>query len=317
MNAAVVIKSQRGSALMMVLLVVGVLSSLVLSSLLVVNRNAERVFSKAAEMEVTALAHRGIALGVHPAIFRDDIRLKQNGTSETGGYTVNVSSEGSRLNVNGVIARDDKALLRSLFYEWGLETGDADIAVDALVDWVDRDEVAELNGAEKESYEERGYNDRPYNRPFNSLDEMQLVQGFDKVMDMNSNWRDSFTVYGDAELDIHEVGEQLLAVATQLDPAVVEAYNYNITGADEILGTQDDIRYESLDEALDAIGVSEVAQIRDEIRERFRLRSNVRRVESNASFNDTEKSITLVIRQSGSTPRILYQRESLTYKISK
>lgn len=307
----------QGSALMMVLLVVGVLSSLVLSALLVVNRNAERVFSKAAEMEVTALAQKGIALGVHPAILRNDSRLREESSDRRQGYEVEISSEGTRLNVNAVLARGDKVLLRSLFYEWGIGDSEAAEITDALFDWVDRNEDAELNGAERDVYEELGYTDRPYNRPFTSIDEMQLVYGFDQIVETKEDWRDSFTVYGDGELDIHEVGEELLAVATQLDPAVVEPYLYNITGADEMLGTEDDVSYETLDDALDAIGVSEVPEVRDEIRRRFRLRSNVRRVESNAFFNDTTKSITLVLRQSGGTPRILYQKETLTHKIKE
>jgi type II secretory pathway component PulK len=49
--------------------------------------------------------------------------------------------------------------------------------VDALVDWVDEDDLEEPQGAEYEDYEEMGYTNRPFNRPFYSLDEMNQVRG--------------------------------------------------------------------------------------------------------------------------------------------
>ena len=61
---------RKGSALMMVLIVTGVLSALVFSTLAVIQRNSDRVSAKSWEMEVTALAQKGVAIGTEPGLLR-------------------------------------------------------------------------------------------------------------------------------------------------------------------------------------------------------------------------------------------------------
>jgi len=85
------------------------------------------------------------------------------------------------LDINNALQRKDKALLRALFTNWGLDIDSAAAVVDALVDWVDPDSNEELNGAENSYYVQIGQPNRPFNKKFSHLEELMLVRGFSQV----------------------------------------------------------------------------------------------------------------------------------------
>jgi general secretion pathway protein K len=301
---------------MIVLVLVGILSTLVLSTLMIVRRNTERIYALSSDMEAAALAQKGIAIGVHPSILRDEPLLQFKDKEFDEGYFVKIYTEAARLNINGVLERKDKSLLRDLFVSWGLDDVAASKVTDALIDWEDANELAELNGAEKDYYSGEGFNDRPYNKPFANVEDMQLVKDFDLVTEVKPNWKDYFTVFGDRKLDIHETGTELLAVALEMDPATVEIHTERVKGQDGILGTKDDIRYTNFVEAMDAIGVDADEEVRKRINDRFVLNSPVKRVVSVGYVGDTYKTINLVVRQSGERPIILFLENS-TYTVQR
>ena len=86
-----------------------------------------------------------------------------------------VVDEGGKLNINALIKLDPKGdmLFNALMK---LPNMTEEIA-DAIVDWVDADDVARRNGAESSTYEGLGQPYRAKNGPLNSLDELLLVRG--------------------------------------------------------------------------------------------------------------------------------------------
>jgi len=87
---------------------------------------------------------------------------------------VRVQSESGRIDIN----RAPRALLLGLFAQF-FPPGRADALVDALIDWRDDDDEPEPAGAEREAYEQAGYSYGPANAPFNSVNELSRVLGFD------------------------------------------------------------------------------------------------------------------------------------------
>ncbi len=142
--------------------------------------------------------------------------------ADGGGYEqrFGATDEGGKLNINSMIQLDQtgEALYNALMK---LPNMSPDVA-DAIVDWVDADEVKRPAGAENGEY---GSLPSPYkakNGPLNSLDELLLVQGVTPEMlyggDTNRNgvfddgepgtdrgWSDYLTVYG-RELNVDRDG---------------------------------------------------------------------------------------------------------------
>jgi len=94
----------------------------------------------------------------------------------------------SKFNVNTLVRADGKVnepqekiyrrLLNSVVLELGGDAGQVSSLVSSLLDWIDEDEEARIDGAEDSIYESK---DRPYkaaNRMLASITELRLVEGY-------------------------------------------------------------------------------------------------------------------------------------------
>ncbi len=142
--------------------------------------------------------------------------------TSTGGYEprFGVIDEGGKLNINSMIALDPTGeLLYAALMK--LPNMVEDLA-DAIVDWVDADDVPRVAGAESSEYSSLPNPYKAKNGPLNSLDELLLVRGVSPEMlyggDRNRNgvfdegeistdrgWSDYLTVYG-RELNVDMAG---------------------------------------------------------------------------------------------------------------
>ena len=139
----------------------------------------------------------------------------------------------------------------------------------SMLDWMDADDAATLDGAESEFYTRA---EPPYvakNRPCMALRELLFVRDVDychyvgdggiwDVMGeedrdgqtagsdsegngpVNSGFANIFTVYGDGAININTVGREILSSLPGLDEQAVEAIVSRRNGPDGILGTEDD-----------------------------------------------------------------------------
>jgi len=293
----------KGGALLLVLLVVSMLSAIVLTTVAVLQRNMVQQFAKASEIEAEA---------VHPNVERDDPILNYISDDGSGSYSVEISSEGGRIDLNEFLQQEEKSFLRQLIESWGVGFDDSAEIVDALVDWVDEDDIVQLNGAEDAFYQGLGYTGLPYNRPFSTLADVRLVKKFGLVEEVNPDWQNFFTVEGDSQIDIHEAPLDVLVFAGEVEEFLAEGFRSEILGEDNELGTEDDIRFATMEEALNALGVSDDEEVRDRVAARFRLNSTVRRVTSIGRSGGTTKEITIIVRQRGARPAILRYEETLS-----
>jgi general secretion pathway protein K len=86
---------------------------------------------------------------------------------------VMVTDERGKLNIN--LAGEQELL--QLFSSNGLEEDQAYLLTDAILDWIDTDELTRPNGAEIEEYESAGYQVGPGNRNFVMVEELLQVIG--------------------------------------------------------------------------------------------------------------------------------------------
>ena len=306
MMKGVSFQRRRGSALIAVLWLIGILAMAAVATLQMVGLDVKVVHSNIAGFRARQLAEAGIAVGANPAVKRDDPILNQE-FDYGEGFHVRIASEAGRFNINSLLLRGDKPLLRSIFMDWGLDMDQADAVVDALSDWVDGDDFVSLNGAEKDWYEERGRINQPFNRPFYSLDEMSLVAGMGEVEKIHPGWRDWFTVWSGGALDVNEAEPELIAAAAEVSVDDAAALVETVLGPDQIRDTEDDARFKNLEEVLAILGVPEM--MRPIVAPRLTVNDTTVRIESIGYTPGARHKITLVLRNRTGRPAILERKE--------
>ena len=205
-----------GSALIVVLWVIGLLSMFVMAFAFDMHVEARITSSWRKKLKAEYLAKAGVELArmmlfetADPDINNPDISVyfakgsdeKVRGaaisiarggvadvTRELGAGTVSVTVRpvNARINLNSMIFVNDRELTcntwQSLFEAAGVPWEQCDALVDCLLDWVDQDEMTHLSGVESEYYESL---DPPYqskNAAFDTVDELALVKGFDEKL---------------------------------------------------------------------------------------------------------------------------------------
>lgn len=235
------LQTQRGSALMIMIWALLLMSVTVMGVVEYIRYSAEEGALAAAEFHALHLAESGLAVGLHPEARRGDKVLKQKIGTDSG-FDVVINYEGARIPINLVTDERLMTAVVQLFERWGLNSDEATIAGESLADWVDRDETVRSNGAEKEFYETQGIFDLPRNSGFINVDEMLLVRGMGIVDRLKPDWREFFSVYGDGTIDLRTAFKETLIAISGASESDVESYIARRDGADGIPGTEDDQR---------------------------------------------------------------------------
>ncbi|WP_018968920.1 general secretion pathway protein GspK [Rubritalea marina] len=304
---------RRAIALVAVLWVMGVISSLLVVTLGLLKMDFDRGMEQSMAVYAWQQAHSGFSYAVHPGVDRDDTVLQYQDSEYDEGYSVKIMPSGVQLNLNHVLQSNDSRLLVNLFELWGMDPSLAEDLVDAMVDWVDGDDLVSLNGAEADFYRDQGFFDRPHNRPFRHVSECHLVRGFHMLEQLKPNWREYFTLWSDGPLDAHEALPELLAAAAEVELSQCESYRSLVRGEDGLFGTEDDVKFQSVDAVLDYL--LSPAGGRDIIKRRFIIRSSNLRIES-LGYSGTYKClIEAISAKAGGNAPLLYYRE--TYQSSE
>jgi len=304
---------RSGSTLVAVFWLMSILSLAVFTAVRLLKYEIDLVTAQVHGARARQLAEMGIAVGANPVVQRSDPILAQSFQGGSEGFRVTLTSEGGSFNINLLLmpqpdgSSGDKAFLRELFVEWGLDEDVAAELVDALVDWVDGDDLEELQGAEYETYEEMGYLNRPFNRPFYSLDEMRQVLGRDLLEAVNRGWRDWFTVWSGGGLDVNEADPELIARAAEVTIDDALAVRDRVVGPDGLRGTEDDLPFQNATEVIDLLGVPFVQ--REVVGRRLGANDPTSRIESIGWSGGVRRKISLVLRNRTGRPAILERRE--------
>jgi len=189
-----------------------------------------------------------------------------------GTITVHIRPENSRIDLNSITANDIKndmkseAVLKiwdSIFEASGVPLEQRDALLDCLRDWVDQeDELSHLNGAESDYYETL---DPPYeakNGPFDTVEELALVKGFNELIpDTSQTVYEAvgrfLTTYGATKINVNAADAETLMAMFGIDQQMAEEIILQRNGPDGLPGTEDDQPYIEADKpALQALGLN-------------------------------------------------------------
>jgi len=274
-----------GSALIVVLWVIGLLSMFVMAFAFDMHVEARITSSWRKKLKAEYLAKAGIELArmmlfetADPDINNPDISLylakgsdeKVRGaaisiarggvaevTRELGAGTVDVTvrPENARISLKDIIDVNDRektyTMWEPLFESAGVSFEKRDALVDCLLDWVDQDEMTHLNGVESEYYESL---DPPYqskNAPLDTVDELALIKGFDEKLSESEvsiyqALSGFLTTYAtDQNININAVDHNTMMGFLNIDAALADEIIAQRQGPDLKDGTDDDMPFKS------------------------------------------------------------------------
>lgn len=280
-----------GSALLLTLWCVAVLSVTVLAVARMVQRDLDVEGLEARRFEARQLALTGIALGMNPRIERWDPLLRQK---LPNGFELHVRtvSEAARLNINRLLKEPEQLTLRRLFDVWRIPPEDAGVIIDSLVDWIDHDDLRMANGAERDDLLDQNRYSIPANRNFHSVAEMERVRGMDVVAAWKPDWREFFTVHGGRRVDLQDAPADILEAVGGMPRDMAEQIVELRLGADLELDTRDDLRIEDVGAFFQQFGF--VGPQADSAVRRFSVRTEPTRIESTATVGGTTYRIVAV-----------------------
>lgn len=294
---------------MAVFWIMAVLALAVFAAVRVVYYDSDVAASQLNGFEALQVAERGIAVAVNPAVEKGDPILDWYDEEQDISFSARITSEAARFNINVLLMRQDKQLLTDIFTDWGMDLQDAQALIDNLTDWIDEGDLAELNGAEVDWYEDQGRPNHPFNRPFYNLDEMRLVKGMDQLESLQPNWRNWFTIWSNGKLDLNEAPAELISSAVEVSIDDAEDFVDHILGPDLERDTEDDQKFQTLDEALVMLGVSEFQQ--QTVNPRVTVSDTTTRIVSDGRAGTVKRRITLIIRSRTAQPAILERKEEI------
>ncbi|MEZ5385124.1 MAG: type II secretion system protein GspK [Prosthecobacter sp.] len=249
------VRTSNGSVLLAVLCLVATLSFVTITAITASQRHAEVQMTRLGQLRARQLAEMGVAVAVHPQIKPGDPLLHRE-VSTIERFDVFLSTEESRLNLNSLLTEERLPLLEAIFTSWGMLPADAQSVAATLMDWVDPDDLKRRpDSAERLDYEQSGLTGLPLNRPFLSLDEVDLVPRMADIMQLRPDWRSFFTLRGSGHLDVNTASAEALVALTGAPEANARLLVETRNGPDGIPQTQDDAVLTDVEQAMTELGI--------------------------------------------------------------
>ncbi len=198
--------------------------------------------------QMVQLAHRFQHLGLGFSNQRKELG--------EGFFELSILPEPRRWNINvlALQAANDEAarcILDELLDQAEVPPELYDGLVDALLDWIDEDDLHRFNGAESDDafYQERGY--KAKNGPLETVDELRMIKGWTDAIVYGGPAPDPedpplrglaqrLTVWGDGKIDVNDAGDDELLAICDMDELVLEEIQRLRPGLDGETGTLDD-----------------------------------------------------------------------------
>ncbi len=274
---------RSGSALLLALVTLVILSALMVTFLFRIRLETELATRYRFRMKSQALARAGLEFGklmltksLNPGNEAEEeygeeffLRLKnlQRGMGmsafthemEDGSFTLHIQPEQGRRNINRLSEPDWEVMLENS----GVPSELLNPLIGAFLDWTDANDLTRLHGAESDDpfYLDRGYTVK--NAPIDTIDELLLIKGFTRALLYGGSLEEFWdmpdvqvtgiarllTVYGDGRLNLNTADRDVLLSLSGLRSEQVDELLRGRDGIDGIPGTEDD-GFRSVEEAL-------------------------------------------------------------------
>lgn len=228
-----------------------------------------------------------------------------------GRFNVSVIPEQGRYNINKISDIQWEEILDRA----GIPLEDWDELIDCFFDYVDENDEHLINGAESDDsfYTERGYECK--NAPLDTINELLLVKGFTEEIvfggvhpeteEMMSGIASSFTTWGDGLINVNTASREVLETLTGGEEVVVEGILEKRRGFDGEPNTRDD-GFETIDDFMQIAGVD------PEIRDKITVTDHTFvRVISIGEVGDVRTGIWTVLKSDGSIVAPIFWREEV------
>ncbi len=217
--------SQKGLALVLVLWVLSLLTIMAGSFALGMRRETSIITGIRNNAQAQAVAESGIALAEAMLLDPDqNKRWRADGSiyeiiSADAKVRVRLLSEAGKIDIN----QADQTQLEMLMSFAPLDEKQQSRLAGAIIDWRDQDDLVQLNGAEKKEYQAAGLNYQPSNKPFQTIEELQLVLGMNETV---FKWLEEMvTVYsGQQQIDLQQAAREVLQVTPGFDADQLNTY---------------------------------------------------------------------------------------------
>jgi len=292
----------RGSALLLVLWALVVLTTAVFTWVAVMQGELQLHVEANRDVEARAMAHSGLALALHPLVTSRTPLLEEDVTPELG-YKVRILSEGGRLNINWLLRGEEPrkiAILKQWLEGRGLEFREREEFVDCLFDYVDADDLKHLNGLEKEG----DYD--PANRELMSIEEIAKVAGAEPLVSQ-PGWKEDLTLDSQGPIDLSAASAEILRLLPGLSEARINAFIKYRQGEDGIEGTADDIEFKTLKAIQIPLGLGD-AQMK-ELGGIITIKDQTTRLISEGRSGNAYRQVEVVCRKGSTVPQILSWKE--------
>lgn len=216
---------QKGFALVLVLWVLSLLTIMAGSFALSMRREAAIVIGGSSNAQAMAVAESGLAVAELMLMNPDQLqRWRTDGSIYQINYAaskvrVRMLAESGKVDIN----RADQTLLQGLLAQAPVDAELQTKLVNAILDWRDADDLVRIEGAEKEEYKDAGLSYQPRNKPFQSIEELQLVLGMNEQV---FNWLENRVTVdsGQPTVDITQASKEVLQVLPGMDAGLIDSY---------------------------------------------------------------------------------------------
>ena len=227
----------------------------------------------------------------HPLEYAESLDLPEGLQVEVN--IVDESAKFSLVNIN-----EDQ--LRHLFEAMDIDFSDRSILVDSLVDWMDKDDLVGLNGAESDFYEAMDPPVKPANAPLTSYEPLRFIRGFRDLFFDEATAMPNERYYQFVEAtSLHHKGavningasplvKQALALQHTLD---VDSFDRALAGSDRVYGTDDDTYFGAPGVELSSVGLGNVPGVTNRV--------SMLRIEIHVSQGDRNYRISTLTRVGG------------------
>jgi general secretion pathway protein K len=293
-------QQQSGSALLLVLFAIVLLSGLITATVAFVSNDVDEYGALNKEFRARQLAESGLAFGIDPQVTNQDRALLDQVMPDQGRFHVLISSESTKLNINFILQNGRDDLLTKLFIGWGVAPKVADAAAAGFHSYLSKpltDQPASggaqtIQTATQTATPSAAQTEVQDQTQFSVVAEMSLVPQFGPVMQKRPDWANFFTVWGDGKIDVNMADAPTIALITGVSAATADKFVKYRWGFDGKPYTLDDRIYNSLDEVRAGLGMS--AEQFQLVQNFLSLTSAVDRIESTGTIAGYEKEIVVV-----------------------